>query len=161
RPDPNFKDPARASGTPGSMVSVADMNIPAEARKSFDNGQRLLANGKDADKSIELFSKAVKQYPQYADAYLMMGVAYSSEKKWADAERALRKALDLKKDHTPTLVALGSVENEQKNFSEAERYLSRAVEMAPEAADAQFELGRAYFGLEKWQQADVCLTKAN
>jgi tetratricopeptide (TPR) repeat protein len=35
------------------------------------------------------------------------------------------------------------------------------VTLAPESADAQFELGRAYWGLQRWPDADLHVTKAN
>jgi tetratricopeptide (TPR) repeat protein len=88
-------------------------------------------------------------------------VAYSSQKKWDDAEKALHKTLELNKNIGGAYVALGSVENEKKEYSEAEKYLMKGVELSPNSADAQFELGRAYWGMQRWDVADQHISKAN
>src|SRR5262249_53702051 len=100
-------------------------------------------------------------YPNYSEAYLLMGVAYSSQRKWDDAEKALQKTIELNKKAGGAYVALGSVENEKKEYAQAEKYLLKAVELAPNSADAHFELGRAYWGQQRWDVADQHVSKAN
>jgi len=163
RPDPSRKDaPAVPPGGPAATIAAPlDPNAPDDARKDLENGRNLLSSGKDVDQSIALFQKAITRYPQYSEAYLLMGVAYSSQKKWDDAEKALHKTLELNKNIGGAYVALGSVENEKKEYSEAEKYLVKGVELAPNSADAQFELGRAYWGMQRWDVADQHISKAN
>ena len=161
--DPSRKDaPAVPPGGPGATIAAPlDPDAPDDARKDMESGRNLLASGKDIDQSIALFQKAITRYPQYSEAYLLMGVAYSSQKKWDDAEKALHKTLELNKNIGGAYVALGSVENEKKEYSEAEKYLVKGVELAPNSADAQFELGRAYWGMQRWDVADQHISKAN
>ena len=80
-------------------------------RKTSRAGRTLLSRGKDVNKSIEFFKKAIARYPQYSEAYLLMGVAYSSQKKWDDAEKALQKTIELNKTReAPTwLLALSKM----------------------------------------------------
>jgi tetratricopeptide (TPR) repeat protein len=146
---------------PGASVSASEANIPESARNDVASAEQLLAQGKKLDKSIQLLKKAVAQYPQYGQAYLLMGVAYSVQKNWDEADKALKKAIELEPGDAPAYVALGSVENETKNYAEAEKYLTKAVELSPESADAQFELGRAYWGLGRWDDAQQHVGKAN
>jgi len=162
KPDPNRKESPIPPGGPAATISAPlDPNAPDDARKDLENGRNLLSSGKDVDQSIALFQKAITRYPQYSEAYLLMGVAYSSQKKWDDAEKALQKTLELNKNVGGAYVALGSVENEKKEYSEAEKYLVKGVELAPNSADAQFELGRAYWGMQRWDVADQHISKAN
>jgi Flp pilus assembly protein TadD len=160
-PDLSNKGPAVPPGGPGASVSAIDPHAPQAARKDFESAQELLVQGKDLDKSIQLLKKAVAQYPKYSQAYLLMGVAYSSQKNWGEAEKVLHKAVELNPSNAAAHLALGSVENEEKNFAEAEKSLLKAVELSPQSADAQFELGRAYLGLGRWDAADQHVTKAN
>jgi tetratricopeptide (TPR) repeat protein len=146
---------------PGATVSALDANVPESARNEVASAEQLLAQGKNFDKSIQLLKKAVKQYPQYGKAYLLLGVAYSSQKNWDDAEKALQKSIQVDPGNAAAYVALGSVENEKKNYPEAEKYLTKAVELSPDSADAQFELGRAYWGLGRWDDAQQHVAKAN
>lgn len=160
--DPSRKESLIPPGGPGAAIAAPlDPNAPDDARKDLESGRNLLAGGKDLDGSIALFQKAITRYPQYSEAYLLMGVAYSSQRKWDDAEKALQKTLELNKNVSGAYVALGSVENEKKEYSEAEKYLLKGVELAPSSAEAQFELGRAYWGLQRWDAADQHLSKAN
>jgi tetratricopeptide (TPR) repeat protein len=161
RPDSTSKAPAVPPGGPGASISAADANVPEAARKSVADAQQLLTQGTDIDKGIELLKKAIKQYPQYSQAYLLMGVAYSSQKNWSEAEKSLQKAVELDHDNAAAYLAAGAVENGKNNFPDAEKYLLRAAELAPESADAQFELGRTYFGLGRWEAADQRVAKAN
>jgi len=160
--EPGSKDPNVAPEGPRATISAPlDPDAPAEAKKELESGRTLLSGGKDLDKSIDSFRKAISIYPQYSEAYLLMGVAYSSQKKWDDAEKALQKTIELNKTAGGAYVALGSVENERKEYAQAEKYLLKAVELAPTSADAHFELGRAYWGLQRWDVADQHVSKAN
>jgi len=162
RPDPARKDVNIPPGGPDEAIAVPlDPNAPDDARKDFESGRALLSSGKDLDKSVELFKKAIARYPEYSEAYLLMGAAYSSQGKWDEAEKAFRKTIDLKKNVGGAYVALGSIENEKKEYGEAEKYLLQAVELSPTSPDAHFELGRTYWGLHRWDVADQQLAKAN
>jgi tetratricopeptide (TPR) repeat protein len=142
------------------MISALDAKAPDDARKNVEDGEKLLASGKDIDKSITLFRKATETYPQYVRAYLLLGTAYSSQQKWEEAEKPLRKAIELDRLSSPSYIALGAVENEKQNYGQAEQALKRAVELSPDSPDAHFELGRAYWGLSNWDAADTELLKA-
>jgi len=163
KPDPNRKpeDPVPPGGPGATIAAPLDPNAPDDARKDMESGRSLLSTGKDLDKSIKLFQKAIARYPQYCEAYMLMGVAYSSKKKWDESEKALQKSIELNKNAVGAYVALGSVENERKEYPAAEKYLLKAVEMAPNSPDAHFELGRAYWGLQRWEVADQHVSKAN
>jgi Flp pilus assembly protein TadD len=162
KPDPSAtkNSPVPPEG-PGASVSAVDANAPEPARKDFESGRLLLEAGKDVGKSIEFFKKAIAKYPEYSQAYFLMGVAYSTEKKWDDAQPALAKSVSLNPANSAALVALGSVENEKRNYADAEKHLLEAVKLAPESAEPHFELGRSYWGLSNWTAADEQLTKAN
>jgi tetratricopeptide (TPR) repeat protein len=157
RPEPGSgSGPQPSAGT----VSALDAKAPPEARKDLQDGQALLTTGKDIDKSIGLFKKATDEYPQYVQAYLMLGVAYSSQQKWDDAEKPLQKAIELDKTSVPSYIALGAVQNEKNNYTDAERNLKKAMQLSPDSADAHYELGRAYWGMSNWDGADAELSRS-
>ncbi len=160
KPDPSRTAPAVPAG-PGASISALDAGAPDEARKNVDSARELLNTGKHLDKSIELLKKAVAQYPQYPEAYLQMGMVYSAQKNWNQAEEFLQKSVDLNKANGNAFVALGSVKNEKANYAEAEKSLLTAVELLPESPDAHFELGRAYWGLQRWDLAEQQVARAN
>lgn len=161
KPDMTFKTPAVPAAGPGATVSAAEANIPASARKNFQDAEQLLQSGNDFDQALALLKKAVAEYPLYSDAYLVLGVAYSSHRNWADAENALQQAIKANDNNAAAYVALGAVKNETQSYDDAAKYLLKAVQLAPESADAHLELGRSYYAQKNWQSADAELTKAN
>jgi tetratricopeptide (TPR) repeat protein len=160
KPDSRTGAPAVPPGGPAATVSAIDPNVPDSARKDFEAAAELLQSGKDFDKGVELLKKATKEYPQYSQAYVVMGIAYSSKQSWSDAEQALQAAVKANAKNPVAYLSLGVVKNETKNYEDATKYLLKAVELSPESPDAHFELGRTYYALQKWQLADAEFTKA-
>jgi len=145
---------------PEATISVVEAAIPAQARKDLSAGKELLEKGQDLDKGIQLLQKAAQEYPKYAEAYLLMGVAYGHENKWSDASTALNRAIEINPKYTAAYLTLGTLDNQQKKFADAEKPLVKAIELDADSADAQLELARAYWGLGRWQDADPHAEKA-
>jgi Tfp pilus assembly protein PilF len=139
---------------PGTTISAKEIDIPARARREVSEGKELLEKRKDLGKSVQLFQKAVQEYPKYAEAYLLMGVAYTAQQRWSDASTALNHAIELDSKYAPAYLALGALNNQQNMFADAEKPLLKALEFDSNLAVAHFELARAYWGLGRWQDAD-------
>lgn len=159
KPDLSRKTPSVPAGGPAEAVSALDTAAPSGAHDNVENARDLMTKG-NVDESINLLKKAVSEYPKYPEAYLLIGVAYSSQKKWDDAETSLEKSVELNQQNGAAYVALGAVENEKKKYPEAEKYLVKAATLSPDSADVHSELGRTYFALGRWQEADAQISKA-
>ena len=59
----------------------------------------------------------VKQFPEDANAYFQQGSIYERQKKYTEAERAFRKALDIEKDNPAVL----------KRFSESRKAQDKSL----------------------------------
>lgn len=161
RPDPRSSSaPALPPEGPAAAVSATDANVPQSARKDFETASELLQSGKNFDKGIDLLKKATKEYPQYSQAYVVMGIAYSSKQNWSEAEQALQAAIKANDKNAVAYLSLGVVKNETKNYDDAMKYLLKAIELSPESPDAHFELGRTYYAQQKWTLADAEFSKA-
>jgi len=159
KPDTSRKTPTVPAGGPAESVSALDTAAPSGAHQNVENARDLMTKG-NVDESLKLLKKAVGEYPKYPEAYLLMGVAYSSQKKWDDAETSLQKSVELNQQNGAAYVALGAVENEKKKYPEAEKYLLKAATLSPDSADVHSELGRTYWALSRWQEADQHMAKA-
>jgi len=104
--------------------------------------------------------KAAQEYPKYAEAYLLMGVAYGHQNKWSDAASAFDRAIEIDPKYTAAYLALGALDNQQNKFAEAEKPLLTAAELNPDSADVHVQLARTYMGLNRWQDADPHAQKA-
>ncbi len=64
-----YDEPERADGVPmNSLVSAADLGIPARARKELDKANELLAR-QELEQAVQRLNKAIEIYPAYAVAY--------------------------------------------------------------------------------------------
>lgn len=157
--DPNYRNPF-AHDAPGGVVSAADLAAPEDARKDLESGKALLQKGSDYPKSIEFFKSAIKKYPKYSEAYLMMGLAYRAQNNLGDANNALRKCVEINANSAAAYIALGEVQNQQQDFTGAEKTLLKAVALSPESPQAQVELGRSQLAQKHFEDAEPHVMKA-
>src|SRR6266852_6303361 len=61
---------------PGNSVTVKELRIPENARKEFERGTKLLNEKKQPRESIAAFEKATELFPQYSEAFLLLGTAH-------------------------------------------------------------------------------------
>jgi len=158
KPDPNYKDPF-ISAAPGGVISAESLGAPEAAVKDLEAGKTLLEKG-EYPNSIELFKKAIKKFPNYSEAYLMMGVAYRAQNDLEQAGAALQKCIGINGTSLAAYIALGEVQNERKDYAGAEQTLLKAVQLNPEQAVVHVELARSLWALGRWQDADPHVTKA-
>jgi tetratricopeptide (TPR) repeat protein len=144
----------------GAKISAQTAAAPPEARKEFEAGRKQLLEKKSPKDSISHFQNAIKTYPSFGVAYLLMGTAYMDQKQWKDALEALEKAIQLDDDDATAHLALGVCHNEMGNFQAAEKPLLRGLELRPDFAEGHYELGRAYWALGRWKDAEPHALKA-
>jgi tetratricopeptide (TPR) repeat protein len=115
-----------ARSNPGNAtVSTADLKVPKEASKEFDKATELMSKQK-WNRAIERLNKAVTLYPNYAQAYNNLGVAYARLGD-ADKEReALQQAVTANDHFAPAFLNLGQMEMKLQNFNAAENDLEKA-----------------------------------
>lgn len=128
--------PTKKSGEadliPGeSIVSAADLKIPAKAAKEFDKANRLMAR-QEWKKAILHLNKALALYPQYARAYNNLGVAYARLGDRAQEREVLQKAVAL--HFAPACVNLAKMAIADRDMPQAEDLLGRATADDPSSA---------------------------
>ena len=129
-----------------NSVSVHILSMPTDARAAYDSGRQKLYHDKEPEGAVEQFQKAVAAAPSFYEAYEQLGVAYLQLAKPDDAEKALRKSIQLSEDkYAPADFDLGSMEMNQRQFSEGEKIVRHGLELDPTAWLGHYELGRALF----------------
>jgi tetratricopeptide (TPR) repeat protein len=157
RPDKSAKNGAESA--PSGSVNARIAQIPPKARKEFEAGQKTMQAG-DVAGSMQHFQKAIELYPQYAEAYQLLGVMYLQSGKLAEAEPQLQKATEIEPNLLTGYVALGICRNYMAKYPEAEAALLKALELDPQSADAHYELAKTYWNLQRWQDSDTHAQKA-
>jgi len=117
------------------FITVLSLSIFAQTEPppTTDNAVELFNQGQDAHSkgdfagAIDFYDKALKIVPEFAEAEYQKGNAFLSLGKKADAEAALRRAVELRSDWTLALAGLGTLLERRGEYSEAEKLLNKAI----------------------------------
>ena len=138
---------------PRGAVNARISQITPEAHKEFDLGkQGMQAN--DVPGSLRHFQKAIDLYPNYAEAYQLMGVVNLETGKLADAEPQLAKATEIEPKLTTAFFALGICRNQMAKYAEAETALARGLELDPNSADGHYHIAETYWNLGRFDDSE-------
>jgi rhomboid protease GluP len=105
-----------------------------------ERGERALSAGNPGAAIAEL-TTAVRQNPQFAQSYLLLGQAYLGTSQFAQAEAAFRHALALEPDSSQTRSQLGMSLALQGRTEEAKDVLLELVRHEPNNPQALLSLG--------------------
>ena len=146
---------------PGDAISAHQLSIPEKARDDFDKGFKLLNGTKpDYRRALTYFERAIKEYPDYYEASMQIGIAYSRLGDNSSAEQILHKTLAMNPNYADAYGALALVLCDEKKFAEAEPPARKAVELDQSSWQANYELGRALYGLDRSGEAEPVVQAA-
>jgi Flp pilus assembly protein TadD len=149
-PSANVQFQLRSDGSarPATTASaVIDTNVPASAKKEFDQAAALVATGKkeSIEESVRHLEKAVTIYPQFVQAQLMLGTAYMDLTQWEKAEQTLKRTVELDPKAANAYFALGELYLRQKKDEDAERTLLQGLQIEDRSYQGHLSLGRLYW----------------
>jgi tetratricopeptide (TPR) repeat protein len=144
---------------PAGALNARIAQIPSPARKEFDVGKQRMQAHDDAA-SAQHFQKAIELYPQYAEAYQLLGVVHLEDGKLQEAEPELLRATEIEPHMSTAQFALGICRNLMARYAEAEAALLRGLELDPESPEGHYELAKTYWALGQWQDASLHAQKA-
>jgi tetratricopeptide (TPR) repeat protein len=140
-------DLANADSSPAD--SVIDARVPIAAQEEFSKGRAALLDKKVKD-ALQHLSKAVNLYADFFEAHFLLGTAYMDALQWEDAEKALRRARELKPENMPVLLSLAEAYRRQKLYTDAEAVLSDGLKLDESSWQAHFALARVY-----WERDEI------
>jgi tetratricopeptide (TPR) repeat protein len=144
-----------------SSVTARDLGIPDKARQAFEKGRQLIYEKSDPRKAIEHLKLAIELFPNYYEAYTQIGVAYYRLNKFSDAERSLRKAVEISGEKYPeALYLLAAMFNDQERFADAEKPARMALAAGDSTWHGPYELARALVGLKRAAEAEASAVQA-
>jgi tetratricopeptide (TPR) repeat protein len=152
-------DPRRMPAV--DTVSTRALSIPRRAREAMERGLSLLHDKEDYRGSLSQFQRAIREYPQYYEAYAHMGVAYMRLEDLAQAEKMLLTSVDMsERQYAEGLALLAAVYSDQKRFAEAETVAREAVSVDSRSWLAHYELARALHELGQGAAAEASALEA-
>jgi len=105
-----------------------DDDDTATAIAFFNQGQDAHEKG-ELKTAVELYQKAIGIFPEFPEAEYQLGVAFLALDQTDNAEKAFRRALELREDWSLPLTNLGSLLVQKNEFPEAEKLLLKAIEL--------------------------------
>ena len=118
-----------------AVAAVAQQAIPEYARAL----QSMRAG--ELDKALVMLQSISSRYPQLSGPVVNQGIIYQRQKKYDDAEKALRKALEVNAGNPYAHNALGLTLREKGKFADARKHYEAAIALDPKYARAHFNLG--------------------
>ncbi|HEY8184510.1 MAG TPA: carboxypeptidase regulatory-like domain-containing protein [Pyrinomonadaceae bacterium] len=128
---------------------VVDSNVPASAKKEFDQAAALVASGKKESlaESVRHLEKAVTIYPQFVQAQLMLGTAYMDLTQWQKAEQTLKRTVELDPRAANAYFALGELYLRQKKDEDAEKTFLQGLQIEDRSFQGHLSLARVYWSM--------------
>jgi Flp pilus assembly protein TadD len=160
RPKPGTATPAVAPEGPDSSLNARLASVPEKARKEFLKAQELWQEGKDPQGCVDHLNKAIKIYPQFAYAYVLLASSYMRQNNAADAKSDLDKAIAIDPKLPDARFTLGMILNREKDYSGAEKNLTEGLQLDGSSAQGHYELGRTYLALGRLEDAATHAQKA-
>jgi len=142
-------------------VDVHELNVPEKARGAFNKGMDLLTKKGDLSGSIAQFQRAIKEYPNYYEAYAELGIAYARESDLQSAEAALRRSVDLSGGkYAESLFLLAELLIKTNHFAEAESFARQGLALQEESWLGNRELAQALYGQRRFVDALASAVRA-
>jgi tetratricopeptide (TPR) repeat protein len=126
-------------------AGIVDARIPLDAQKEYQTGREELLVQKKIESGIGHLEKAIKLYPGYTAAHLLLATALMDGQQYERAERELRRVLEIDPKTASAHFTLGEVFRRQKNYDAAEKTLQEGLKLEPKAPQGHLNLGRVYY----------------
>jgi tetratricopeptide (TPR) repeat protein len=128
--------------------------------KVWDQARQLLLDNKESA-ALQLFRDQSKgPFATPAGSYVLAGTLYSSMDRPNDAERCLRKALQMEPTVRGAHTSLGILALQQDNLDKAENEFKAELALHPNDQSALAELGEIRYHQARWADAANLLSKS-
>lgn len=144
----------RLGNVQGSSISATSMSAPKDARKAFEKGSKAFFADRlpEAQKELE---KAVRIYPQFAEAWSRLGDVEHREQKLPAAHEAYDNALKADPRYVNPLFGLALLAIAEKNWQQAAQLTAQLTSLNPYAFPAAgFYNAAANYNLGNYQAAE-------
>ena len=125
----------------------------------FQKGYNAGMNG-EYNAEISLYLKAIELNPDYANAYINLGIAYGKQDNYTKAIQIWEKTIELNPDDANAYINLGIAYGEQNNYTKAIQSYEKALELKPDGMNTYVKLGIAYGEQNNYTKAIQSYEKA-
>lgn len=142
--------------SPGAtyVVSARELRIPRHARDAYEKGLTRYAK-RDFAGSLPFFRRAVAKFPDYYEAYYLMGAAEIKLGLYEEAQQPLQKSIAVSEGHfAPPYFALGVLWDQLGRPAEADELVERGLELDPGSWPGELALTETLLRLDRTEAAE-------
>lgn len=156
---PRKDDPEEARAAGERVVTVQTLGVPGGARKEYEKGLERFSRGQ-YEAALERFDAALRKHREFSAARAWRGLTLLRLGRPEAAYIDLAESLRLDPAAYDANLGLGMACNDLGRFAESKEHLLRAQAAQPGQWATELELGRAYYGLRLYEEAEQRLRKA-
>lgn len=124
---------------------VIDSKVPLNARREFEKGRTAIMGDSRPVEGIAHLEKAISLYPNFHEAYLMLGTTYMEIHQLDKAVVTLRKAIEINSKRPEAYFALGETYRRKKKYAEAEKVLADGLQIQERSWQGHYISGCVYY----------------
>ncbi len=144
-----------------ATISAHELSIPHKAHDEYEKGLSLIYSKSDYKGGVIQFQRAIKDFPNFYEAYAQEGSAYTFLGQMGPAEEAMRKSIALSSgQYSEALFLLAGLLNNSKRFPEAEVLSREGVALDAASWHGHFEMARALSALKRPEEAEKSAIQA-
>lgn len=143
----------RIDGVQGSSISVTSLQVPNNARKEFEKGDKDLHSNHLASGTQHL-EKAVAEYDKYAAAWTELGEVYANGHEMEKSKQAYGKAISSDPQYIPPYLGLATVELQTEEYEGALDSAGKVLALDPRIGVANYVEAVADFKLGRVDEAE-------
>lgn len=143
------------AGIHSPTVSLTRLEVPQKAKEEHQKACSAIKHKKFSDAEEHLL-KAVKVYPDYADAWVLLGQVQELEHKTNDAAQSCDRAQKIDSSYAPAYLCLAYLEAGDKKWPQLKQLTDALLQLHPiNASNAYYYNALACLGLNNLSAAEI------
>jgi len=139
----------------GTTISLTTMKAPESVRKAYEKAEKAV-NEKKFSSAQSTLDKAVQAYPQFAEAWFLLGEVQRQQNNFASAKESYKKAISADPAYVNPYFGLTVLAVHEQNWEDTLNYTTQIEKLNA----AAFPLSRMYneaanFNLGKFDAAEA------
>ena len=150
----------RAGSIAGTTTSVTTMSAPKKARKGYKKAlKEMKRKSANYEKAVAELENATDLYPEFAEAWNLLGQIRLQLKNESGAQKAFESAAASDSKYLPPQLAMMELESRRQSWDQVSQWSNKVIELHPYLMKAHFYQGLANLHLNHLDQAEESLTK--
>jgi tetratricopeptide (TPR) repeat protein len=148
------------NGLVRSRVGIADLQVPSKAQGEHKDGCAALRNSKIIEAEAHL-RKAVKQWPKYLAAWVVLGQVLEAQQKTDEAYGACSQPLATDSNYLLAYLCLADISAHSESWNKVLQLSTRALEIDPTNDAVAYDYNAAAnFHLHRLPEAETSALRA-